>query len=182
MLRKLLLVVASARALVAPAARRPRPLRVAAAADTFEVSVPLEEGAVTVELSKTMEHSELVVENYPLPFFIDIKTQRGFNVVTKDGSDQENKGVERVGDRLRAFTFYEIGQGLGGGGAVDMFASFGGLSIKHERKLYDATFVPWESALEKLCTNEPRRTSTVTMIFERAAVPAAGDSPPPASE
>lgn len=179
---RLLVLAGVAHALVAPSARRTSAVRVSAAVDDFEVRLPLENGDVTVKLSRTLEASELVVADYPLPFFIDIKTQRGFNVVTKDGSDQENKGVERVGDRLRAFTFYEIGQGLGGGGAVDMFASFGGLSIKHERKLYDATFVPWESALEKLCTNEPRRTSTVTMIFERAAVPAAGDSPPPASE
>ena len=99
----------------------------------------------------------------------------------------------------QAFTFYEVGSNVGGGGgALDMFASFGGVEIrvlwqpkkhlmnrifsgltrrihssitqvgvKYQRRLYDATFIPWEKALEVLCTNEPRRTDSVTMVFER---------------
>ena len=135
----------------------------------FEVEVMLEGASVKAELSPTMANSELVVAQYPLPFFIDIENagQKG-SVVTKDGSEQENKGVERVGDRLRAFTYYEVGQSLdAGGGVVSMFGGFGGAGIKYRRKLFDATFVSWEKSLETLCTNEPRRTDSVTMIFER---------------
>ena len=54
---------------------------------------------------------------------------------------------------------------------VSMFASFGGTSIKWQRKIFDATFVSWDKALETLCTNEPRRTDSVTMIFERSTAP-----------
>mmetsp|Transcript_29110 Transcript_29110/g.87007 ORF Transcript_29110/g.87007 Transcript_29110/m.87007 type:complete len:181 (+) Transcript_29110:191-733(+) len=143
--------------------------RAAAADKVFTVEVELEQGPVKVQLSPTMAKSEVVVAKYPLPFFIDIEARKeAGNVVTKDGSEQKNDGAERVGDRLRAFTYYEVGSNVGGGGgAIDMFASFGGVGIKYQRKLFDATFVPWEKALETLCTNEPRRTDSVTMVFER---------------
>ena len=169
---RLCVVLAAAAAFRAPAAPRvsaPR-TRLASTREDFEIEVELEQGAVTVQLSPTMEKSELVVAQYPLPFFIDIEQTKDGNMVTKDGSQQENDGVERVGDRLRAFTYYEVGQSLdepGGGGVISMLGSFGGASIKWRRKLFDATFTPWDKALEVLITNEPRRTDSVTMVFER---------------
>ncbi|KAH8049802.1 hypothetical protein JL721_11581 [Aureococcus anophagefferens] len=136
-----LAAAAAFRAPVAPRVSAPR-TRLASTREDFEIEVELEQGAVT--------------------------TKDG-NMVTKDGSQQENDGVERVGDRLRV-TYYEVGQSLdepGGGGVISMLGSFGGASIKWRRKLFDATFTPWDKALEVLITNEPRRTDSVTMVFER---------------
>ena len=48
-------------------------------------------------------------------------------------------------------------------------------------ELFDATFVSWESSLEKLVTNEPRRTDSVTMVFERPVAPAPAPAAPPAA-
>ncbi|KAH8099234.1 hypothetical protein JL720_2218 [Aureococcus anophagefferens] len=163
-----LAAAAAFRAPVAPRVSAPR-TRLALTREDFEIEVELEQGAVTVQLSPTMEKSELVVAQYPLPFFIDIEQTKDGNMVTKDGSQQENDGVERAATGS-AFTHYEVGQSLdepGGGGVISMLGSFGGASIKWRRKLFDATFTPWDKALEVLITNEPRRTDSVTMVFER---------------
>ena len=135
----------------------------------FEVKLDLGDREIKVNIPKTMAESELIIENYPLPFFIDIESVEGKgNIVTKDGSEQQNKGSERTGDRLRGFTYFTIAQGFQeGGGPVSMLSAFGGASVKYRKMLFDATQVPWEAALEKLMTNEPRRTDSVTMIFER---------------
>ena len=172
----------------APAARpRVGVARHASTREPFECSVDLETGEpVTVQITPTMSDSELVVAKYPLPFFIDIENRAQLGaVVTKDGSEQQNKGVERVGDRLRAFTYYEYGaKQTDGGGVLTMLNSFSGSGYSWNRQLFDATFVSWESSLEKLVTNEPRRTDSVTMVFERpvAPAPAPAAAPPAAAE
>ena len=62
-----------------------------------------------------------------------------------------------------------------------MFNSFSGAGYSWNRQLFDATFVSWESSLEKLVTNEPRRTDSVTMVFERPVAPAPAPAAPPAA-
>ena len=172
-----------------PAARpaaRPRVgvARHASTREPFDCQIDLETGEpVTVQITPTMSDSELVVAQYPLPFFIDIENRAQLGaVVTKDGSEQQNKGVERVGDRLRAFTYYEYGAAPSdGGGVLTMFNSFSGAGYSWNRQLFDATFVSWESSLEKLVTNEPRRTDSVTMVFERPVAAAPAPAAPPAA-
>jgi len=171
----------------APAARPRVGVARHAAREPFDCEVDLETGEpVTVQITPTMSDSELVVAKYPLPFFIDIENRAQLGaVVTKDGSEQQNKGVERVGDRLRAFTYYEYGaKASDGGGVLTMLNSFSGSGYSWNRQLFDATFVSWESSLEKLVTNEPRRTNSVTMVFERpvAPAPAPAAAPPAAAE
>ena len=169
----------------APTARpRVGVARPAAPREPFDCEVDLETGEpVTVQITPTMSDSELVVAQYPLPFFIDIENRAQLGaVVTKDGSEQQNKGVERVGDRLRAFTYYEYGaKASDGGGVLTMLNSFSGSGYSWNRQLFDATFVSWESSLEKLVTNEPRRTDSVTMVFERPVAPAPAPAAPPAA-
>ena len=169
----------------APAARPRVGVARHAAREPFDCEVDLETGEpVTVQITPTMSDSELVVAKYPLPFFIDIENRAQLGaVVTKDGSEQQNKGVERVGDRLRAFTYYEYGaKASDGGGVLTMLNSFSGSGYSWNRQLFDATFVSWESSLEKLVTNEPRRTNSVTMVFERPVAPAPAPAAPPAAE
>ena len=174
----------------APPVARPRvglARHAAPAREPFECEVDLEAGEpVKIQITPTMSDSELVVAQYPLPFFIDIENRAQLGaVVTKDGSEQQNKGVERVGDRLRAFTYYEYGAAPSdGGGVLTMFNSFSGAGYSWNRQLFDATFVSWESSLEKLVTNEPRRTDSVTMVFERPVPPAQAPvaAPPAAAE
>ena len=87
-----------------------------------------------------------------------------------------------MGDRLRAFTYYEYGaKSSDGGGVLTMLNSFSGSGYSWNRQLFDATFVSWESSLEKLVTNEPRRTNSVTMVFERPVAPAPAPADPPAA-
>jgi hypothetical protein len=144
------------------------------AREPFDIEVMLDQDVpVPIQITPTMADSEIVVAQYPLPFFIDIENRAQLGaVVTKDGSEQKNKGVEKVGDRLRAFTYYEYGPGVlnAGGGVLTMFNSFSGAGYSWNRQLFDATFVSWESSLEKLVTNEPQRTNSVTMVFERPTV------------
>ena len=188
MLRATLVVCIAHAALgFAPPAARPRvgvARPAAPAREPFECEVDLEAGEpVKIQITPTMSDSELVVAQYPLPFFIDIENRAQLGaVVTKDGSEQQNKGVERVGDRLRAFTYYEYGAAPSdGGGVLTMFNSFSGAGYSWNRQLFDATFVSWESSLEKLVTNEPRRTDSVTMVFERPVAPAPAPAAPPAA-
>ena len=68
-----------------------------------------------------------------------------------------------------------------GGGVLTMFNSFSGAGYSWNRQLFDATFVSWESSLEKLVTNEPRRTNSVTMVFERPVAPSPAPAAPPAA-
>lgn len=157
--------------------QRPAPRSTGVAVSAAAAREPLEamiqsdgDEPVPVQITPTMANSEVVVAQYPLPFFIDIENRAQLGaVVTKDGSAQQNKGAERVGDRLRAFTWYEYGvsKWTEGGGVVSMLGAFSGSGYKWNREIFDATFVSWETSLEKLVTNEPSKTDSVTMIFER---------------
>mmetsp|Transcript_15313 Transcript_15313/g.53373 ORF Transcript_15313/g.53373 Transcript_15313/m.53373 type:complete len:199 (-) Transcript_15313:221-817(-) len=163
------LLIAGAAAFQARVVARPATsLRVAEPGFVLELDLDAERSLKT-SIRRSMADSSLIVAKYPLPFFIDIEATKTGNIVTKDGSEQKNNGAERVGDRLRGFTYYAVSQDSGGGGPASMFASFGGLNVKMTRQLYDATMVPWDKALEMLMTNEPRRTDEVIMIFERPA-------------
>lgn len=128
----------------------------------FTVEVDLGETTLRKTFEPLMKESTLIECRYAIPFLIDIEQTQDGIVVTKD----ESGGTEEVGDRLRAFTYYTIDND-GGGGPVGMFSSFGGGSVKWRRRLFDASSVPFETALQALVTNEPSRTSEVLMYFER---------------
>ena len=99
----LLLCVSHAALGFAPPAAPPRvglARHAAPAREPFECEVDLEAGEpVRIQITPTMSDSELVVAQYPLPFFIDIENRAQLGaVVTKDGSERcGNQPVGQAG-------------------------------------------------------------------------------------
>merc|ERR1712087_228370 len=118
-------------------------------------------GTANLRLKQTMPNSEPIIVRYTIPFGLNVESQRGKAVCTKDG-----EGGEKVGGVLRYTTAWSMGLPRGDG-VVSTVASFGG-AIGWQISLFDVSKASsWDAVVEALVSNTPERTDSVTLVFER---------------
>mmetsp|Transcript_25701 Transcript_25701/g.83018 ORF Transcript_25701/g.83018 Transcript_25701/m.83018 type:complete len:175 (-) Transcript_25701:372-896(-) len=118
-------------------------------------------GTANIRFKPTVAQSEAVVVRYNIPFGLNVESQGGRAICTKDG-----QGGEKVGDILRFTTQWTMGLPRGDG-LVSTVASFGG-AIGWQVNLFDVSKAKtFDEVVEALVSNRPERTDQVTLIFER---------------